>query len=455
MARHMADLSTSSEDEGIKPLKPSRAKENRAPEGATRPKQQTATQRTKATKAAKSTTSKANLKTAKLNNAAAVDDGAMSRDELDQHSANSAAEMDDDDVVPDTQYTQVATSKSKKAAVAAASKQQKKTTVAETATGSAREQRLQAKLDLKTKALEELQVAFDQLKDIRHTKAEESERQLTLIAGERQTAAYNMVELYKKENDELRREVEELRSGVDPSNVSATPRSAPDASRMTDMRRQLDALRAENEVLRANHDQAEQEKQAFDERARGWEKELQKTVKAKDEEAAKLTQVLQRDLAKAKKDLAVARQELEAETTHSKSLQAKLVKGSGSGAQRPRASLAPVVSDELELVKNQLALNEDLTGFTVASYKSEPDGEVYNCILNDYLGYTGGLGFKLVFREDETVVYDPDVNPERDAQLVKLLPPAMQRYMRFDATSCSEWFRQLFVAINNIQLESA
>lgn len=46
------------------------------------------------------------------------------------------------------------------------------------------------------------------------------------------------------------------------------------------------------------------------------------------------------------------------------------------------------LSDELENVKMHLALNEDLTGFSVVSVKSEQMGEVYNCILNDCLGQT-------------------------------------------------------------------
>lgn len=57
--------------------------------------------------------------------------------------------------------------------------------------------------------------------------------------------------------------------------------------------------------------------------------------------------------------------------------------GGGSGSMALQK-----LTDELENTKMHLALNEDLTGFSVVSVKSEQMGEVYNCILNDCLGQT-------------------------------------------------------------------
>lgn len=99
-------------------------------------------------------------------------------------------------------------------------------------------------------------------------------------------------------------------------------------------------------------------------------------------------------VAKATKDLSTVNQELEAEIQHSKSLQAKLKGGAPVAAVAATsaggaASSVAKLTDELEQVKMHLALNEDLTGFSVVSVKSEPAGECYSCLLSDCRGQTG------------------------------------------------------------------
>lgn len=122
-------------------------------------------------------------------------------------------------------------------------------------------------------------------------------------------------------------------------------------------------------------------------------------------------------------------------------------------------------------MQKHLALNEDLTGFTVVSTKSEPEGEVYNCILSDYLAENGseslflvsvlprsrpdsvpfplGLTFKLTFHPDETVSYLPSLVPSRDVQLAAVLPSKLHRYLRFKAENSNIWFKELWEAINS------
>lgn len=63
-----------------------------------------------------------------------------------------------------------------------------------------------------------------------------------------------------------------------------------------------------------------------------------------------------------------------------------------------------------------------------------------------------GLTFKLTFHQDETVSYQPDVDADRDAALVEVLPAELQKYMRFPAEACGEWFRKLFFRMNKLRV---
>lgn len=74
-------------------------------------------------------------------------------------------------------------------------------------------------------------------------------------------------------------------------------------------------------------------------------------------------------------------------------------------------------------------LSEDLTGLTVSSVKMDDQNcPSYNCILQDCLGKVGALNFKLSFRDDGMTVYDPDLEPGRDAPILAVLPDELQRY---------------------------
>lgn len=100
-------------------------------------------------------------------------------------------------------------------------------------------------------------------------------------------------------------------------------------------------------------------------------------------------------------DLITAQKELAAEIAHSKSLQAKSKSGTAPIAGAVGASNDSKLSkltEELERQGRHLALNEDLTGFSVVGNKSEDEGETYNCILNDCLGVVGGKLFLPVQR---------------------------------------------------------
>jgi hypothetical protein len=54
-----------------------------------------------------------------------------------------------------------------------------------------------------------------------------------------------------------------------------------------------------------------------------------------------------------------------------------------------------------------------------------------------------GLAFKLTFHPDGTVSYLPDVDPERDAILVELLPAEFQKYMRYMACLSASYERRV------------
>ncbi|SGY44444.1 BQ5605_C001g00159 [Microbotryum silenes-dioicae] len=314
---------------------------------------------------------------------------------------------------------------------------------------SAREKRMLAKLELTQKNLKQTQEAFAQLSELRTTKAEESEAALTQLASERQTAAMSMIDNYKHENDSLRNELASLRArraaGI---NVS-------DGERVEELLHVIEGHAEEKQALQARISELEEysaaaqleERRKLQERDHKWQKEMDRIVKAKDDEAHRLNGQL-------KMELKQARQELEAEVEHSKTLQARAKNVAASAATTASSSSAAELSrtaDELATIKRQVALSEDLTGFSVVSVKQEDGYSVYSAILNDYLTQTGGLTFKLAFYDDGTCGYNPDVDPERDAVLANLLPAEMQRYMRFDADLCSEWFRRLWFAVNKLK----
>lgn len=156
-----------------------------------------------------------------------------------------------------------------------------------------------------------MQEAFKQLSDIRNTRAEESERQLTEIAAERQngkfgqyghttlhssyrsSAAFNMVELYKRENDELRREVDDLRAGRSPE--PSASRLATDSSRIKELESMLKALKAENAALQNGQRESNGERQKLRDHEEQWQSELAQAVKAKEGESARMVQSLQRE----------------------------------------------------------------------------------------------------------------------------------------------------------------
>ncbi|SCV74303.1 BQ2448_6735 [Microbotryum intermedium] len=323
---------------------------------------------------------------------------------------------------------------------------------------SSREKRMLAKLELTQKNLKQTQEAFAQLSEMRTTKAEESEAALTQLASERQAAAMSMIDNYKHENDSLRNELASLRAR------RAAGINVTDGERIEELLHVIEGHGEEKQAFQARISELEEhsaaaqleERRKLQERDHKWQKEMDRIVKAKDDEAHRLNGQL-------KMELHQARQELEAEVEHSKTLQARAKGVAASAATSASSSSAAELSraaDELATIKRQVALSEDLTGFSVVSVKQEDGYSVYSAILNDYLTQTGGtstewhvsgLTFKLAFYEDGTCGYNPDVDPERDAVLADLLPAEMQRYMRFDADLCSEWFRRLWFAVNKLK----
>lgn len=149
---------------------------------------------------------------------------------------------------------------------------------------------------------------------------------------------------------------------------------------------------------------------------------------------------------------------MSAEIEHSKSLQAKAstaASSAGLSAAIPSSQASAALEklrDELTNTTQRMHLSEDLCGLSVQSYKDDPQTghPTYNCILQDCLGRVGALNFKLQFRDDGSVRYNPDLDPERDPILADALPEAMQNYTRFRAEDTAKWFRSLFKSINQL-----
>lgn len=203
---------------------------------------------------------------------------------------------------------------------------------------TANEKRLQRKLDTVrrrshssnhahcmpqiTLALSEQATAFEQLKELRTTKAEESEKALTEVAAQRQVTATNTLAKYKSENSQLRQEILNLRSSfpndslLPTSVIPASPGSQPTLkeaiTKIAKLEKATATFEEENVVLKGRADEAEGELKAAQEILEIVEKELESVKAAKEKieaqaEATKKAAVAEADAAakKANKDLLV------------------------------------------------------------------------------------------------------------------------------------------------------
>ncbi|KAL8286482.1 hypothetical protein RQP46_004499 [Phenoliferia psychrophenolica] len=325
---------------------------------------------------------------------------------------------------------------------------------------SAKETRLQAKLDATTAALEKTKAAFEQLRDLRETRAEASEKALSDIANERYEQAHKDLKSFKAEIESLRAENVELRRGsraisdaVSPkaSRTSTTGVAGSSEVRVAELENALAASEAKREKLAdALKEREGAEREKLEGRDARWQKELAKTVTAKDKEAAvQMTQL--------KSDLTTVQQELEAEIQHSKSIQAKLKSGSGVGptaaggntSMSASGSAFAKLQEEFQSLKTRSELAEDLSGLSIRSRKLNDDGSsTYSCLLNDCRGKAGTLIFKLTFLLDGGVCYEPDIQVERDPVLFTLLADDYKNFMRFDGEQAMIWFLALFKGVN-------
>ncbi|GAA5976423.1 hypothetical protein JCM5350_001686 [Sporobolomyces pararoseus] len=310
-----------------------------------------------------------------------------------------------------------------------------------------REKKLKLKLEAREKALAEVTAQFEKLKDLRQTRAEESEIRLKAIADERQTAATNTIATYKKEADNLRAENSSLQT-----TAYASPRSK--AAQAVD-RKVQELERTQSETL-ARVEELEKEAK---EREKFWQKKLENELREREKSWNAEKQQLSTDLETVQNDYAT-------EVAHSKSLQAKLksigptssssslpaatstVTSTSSTSSSASAAKLAQVTEERDLAIRKLQLNEDLTGFMVNSVRGI-DEPSYVCSMTDCWGTEEkSLNFKIIFYRDETVGYTPDIDPTRDVLLTQLLPPEFQSYVRFKAEHCGEWFKKLYTAVN-------
>ncbi|GAA5869213.1 hypothetical protein JCM16303_000393 [Sporobolomyces ruberrimus] len=308
-----------------------------------------------------------------------------------------------------------------------------------------REKKLKIQLEAKEKALADITAQFRKLSELRHTRAEESETRLKAIADERQTASANTIAAYKKEADTLRTENSSLQT-----TAYASPRSK--AAQAVD--RRVQELERQEIDMVSRVEQLEKEAR---EREDFWKEKLEKELGTREKEWTEEKELLSNDLETARNDYAT-------EVAHSKSLQAKLksIGPTSSATSLPAAAASTVssstssatatklaqVTEERDLAIRKLHFNEDLTGFMVNSVRGT-DEPSYVCSLTDCWGTEEkSLNFKIVFYQDQTVGYTPDIQPERDALLSEILPPELQSYVRFDVEKCGEWFKRLYTAVN-------
>ncbi|GAA5825484.1 hypothetical protein JCM5353_005320 [Sporobolomyces roseus] len=306
---------------------------------------------------------------------------------------------------------------------------------------TAREKKLQAKLEAKSKDVEEIKAAFTKLSELRHTRAEEAEARLKSLADERLSAAQNTVAVYKKEADTLRAENAALQN-----KALASPRTK--AAQASNTRiQELEQLYSETLAKVEELGKEAEERESY------WRNKLELELKA-GENAWNLERTqLAEDLETAQKDYST-------EVAHSKSLQAKLksLGPTSSSSSLPAASAnvsssassakLAQITEERDLAIQKLQLNEDLTGFTVHSLRGGEE-PTYVCSLVDCWGTDEkSLNFKIQFYRDSTVGYTPDIEPSRDELLTQILAPELQKYVRFQADQCGEFFKKLYFAVN-------
>lgn len=166
------------------------------------------------------------------------------------------------------------------------------------------------------------------------------------------------------------------------------------------------------------------------------------------------------------------RTELSAEVAHSKSLQLKLkssIPSTSSTSQSRTGTSEEKLKEELEEIKARLSLNEDLTGLQITSVKITAESSIFNCVLTDLLGKTGGaslspsplsyltdtllaaLHFIATFPPDGSLCYDPKLDPVRDEAILAVLPVDYRSFMRFDAELSGKWFKGLWGSINKVK----
>lgn len=121
-------------------------------------------------------------------------------------------------------------------------------------------------------------------------------------------ASYTTIQVYKSENDALRAELADLKAyGLD--SVTSAKGLYQGSTRLVELEQavaihaeekaalEAEIARLESEATSAKETVGEEERRRSQERDRMWEKELAKTIKAKDDQSAKLNAQLQLDRA--------------------------------------------------------------------------------------------------------------------------------------------------------------
>ncbi|CAG8530933.1 6632_t:CDS:1 [Diversispora eburnea] len=246
----------------------------------------------------------------------------------------------------------------------------------------------------------------------------------------------------------------------------------------------LDSVRAKQQLLESNHN-AENEKheqylrefkQFAEEKFQNYERiitQLQNQIQEEDGRKFKIDQVsmLERDLHKEREERRILEQDLKKEKEETRKLidqleqskhelqQLQLIENSknigelkqkikrlehefsqereNSKKLKKELDKIPITDTKQMEILAQLNLYQDLSNLLIQNVKFISQNEQsFTCILS---GRNGSLVFKLTFNGDE-YLYEPSINPDRDAELLNILPDYLREEISFEKDNLDLFF---------------
>lgn len=247
--------------------------------------------------------------------------------------------------------------------------------------------------------------------------------------------------------------------------------------KLEETNRILDHVRSKQQLLESNHNAESEKRERFfgefkqftEEKFQSYERMIAQLQNQKQEEdrcKIKVDQIsmLERDLHRESEEKAALEQDLKKEKEESRKLIDQLKKLQSIENSKKAGELKQTIKRlECELnqerenckrfkreldkipttdakqmeISAQLRLFEDLTNLLIQNVKFVSQNErSFTCILS---GRNGSLVFKLTFNGNE-YLYEPSINPERDARLLSILPDYLQEEITFKTEKLDLFF---------------